>query len=66
MRSGPGRAEIVSTAVVLVLVVLAVVALWPRGGDAPAAPGAPAAPAPVAVSDAELAPLRAAAALPPC
>jgi thiol-disulfide isomerase/thioredoxin len=66
VRSGPGRAEIVSTAVVLVLVVLAVVALWPRGGDAPAAPGAPAAPAPVAVSDAELAPLRAAAALPPC
>ncbi len=63
-----GRAEVVSTVVVVVLVVLAVVALWPRGSSSE--PGGPAGPAAasaaVAVSDAELAPLRAAAALPPC
>jgi thiol-disulfide isomerase/thioredoxin len=63
VRSGVGRAEIVSTVVVVLLVGLAVAALWPRGGDAPG-PGS--APAPVAVSDEELAPLRAAADLPPC
>ncbi len=63
MRSGPGRAEVVSTVVVLVLVGLAVFALWPRSA---AAPGPAAAPAAVSISDEELAPLRAAAALPPC
>ncbi len=60
-----GRAEVVSTAVVVLLVVLAVVALWPRDDAAPV-PGAPAAPAAVTVPDAELAPFRASAALPPC
>ena len=63
MRIGPGRAEVVSTVVVLVLVGLAVFALWPRSA---AAPGPAAAPAAVSISDEELAPLRAAAALPPC
>ncbi|QJY45887.1 TlpA family protein disulfide reductase [Pseudonocardia broussonetiae] len=69
-RTGPGRAEVVSTAVVVLLVALAVFALWPRSPEAPAAAGGPAggpvAPQAVAVPDAELAPLRAAAALPPC
>lgn len=65
-RVGPGRAEIVSIAVVVLLVALGVVALWPRSAEAPAADGAPAAPQAVAVSDAELAPLRAAAGLPAC
>lgn len=65
-RVGPGRAEIVSTAVVVLLVALAVFALWPRSAEAPVADGAPAARQAVAVSDAELAPLRAAAALPAC
>lgn len=64
-RVGVGRAEVVSTVVVVVLVALAVVALWPRGGGE-GGPEAPVGPAAVAVSDAELAPLRAAAALPPC
>lgn len=65
-RAAVGRAEIVSTVVVVLLVVLGVVALWPRGGDAPAPRAAPAAPAPVTASDAELAPFRAGAALPDC
>jgi thiol-disulfide isomerase/thioredoxin len=64
-RVGPGRAEIVSTAVVVLLVALGVFALWPRAAEAPMA-GTPAAPQAVAVSDAELAPLRAAAGLPAC
>jgi len=59
------RAEIVSTAVVVVLVALAVFALWPRPAEAPAADGA-VAPQAVAVSDAELAPLRAGAGLATC
>lgn len=62
---GPGRAGVVSTLVVLVLVGLAVFALWPRSpGTTPAT--AAVAPGAVSVSDEELAPLRAAAALPPC
>lgn len=68
-RTGPGRAEVVSTAVVVLLVALAVFALWPRSAEEPAAPaaaGGPVAPQAVAVADAELAPLRVAAALPPC
>ncbi|GAA2562559.1 TlpA family protein disulfide reductase [Pseudonocardia hydrocarbonoxydans] len=65
-RVGPGRAEIVSTAVVVLLVALAVFALWPRPSAGPAVADGPAAPSAVAVSDAELAPLRAAAALPAC
>lgn len=65
-RTGPGRAEVVSTAVVVLLVALAVFALWPRSAEEPAAAGGPVAPQAVAVADAELAPLRAAAALPPC
>ncbi len=72
------RSEIVSTAVVVVLVALAAFALWPRSGPAestgsgPPVAGAasatdphPAGPA-GSVDDAELAPLRAAAALAPC
>ena len=55
------RAEIVSTAVVLALAVLGIVALWPR-----AEPAAPGAGPPAAATDADLAPLRAAAALAPC
>lgn len=57
----PSRAGVVSTVVIAVLVAFACVALWPDGGGR--TPGAPAA---VNVSDAELAPLRAAAALDPC
>jgi thiol-disulfide isomerase/thioredoxin len=57
-RTGPRRSEIVATLVVAVLVVLAVVALWPR------TPERPAAPPPAATTDVSA--LRAAAALPPC
>lgn len=64
MSTRVGRSEIVSTVVVVALVALAVFALWPRA-DEPA-PDAPAARSAVTVSDEELAPLRAAAALPPC
>jgi thiol-disulfide isomerase/thioredoxin len=55
------RAEIVSTAVVLALAVLGIVALWPRAQ--PTLPDAGPLPA---ATDADLAPLRAAAALAPC
>jgi thiol-disulfide isomerase/thioredoxin len=55
------RAEVLSTLAVVALVVLGVVALWPRGAE-PTAP----APAVSPVTDADLAPLRAAAALDPC
>lgn len=55
------RAELWSTVAVVVLAALGILALWPRGAD-PAAP----APTPAAATDAELAPLRATAALPPC
>jgi thiol-disulfide isomerase/thioredoxin len=67
VRIGARRAEVVSTVVVAALVVVGVVALWP---DTPPAPPAAAVAAPAAVSDTvsdtELAPLRAAAALEPC
>lgn len=59
-----GRAEVVSTVVVVGLVALAVFALWPRT-DLPTT-DAPAARTAITVTDEELAPLRAAAALPPC
>ena len=66
-RTGATRAEVLSTAVVLALVVLGVVALWPRGPQTDATPDSvnttTAAPA---ATDADLAPLRAAAALTPC
>ncbi|MHA6785904.1 TlpA family protein disulfide reductase [Pseudonocardia saturnea] len=65
-RVGPGRAEIASIGVVVLLVALGVFALWPRSAETPAADGSPAAPQAVAVSDAELAPLRATAGLPAC
>jgi thiol-disulfide isomerase/thioredoxin len=55
------RAEIASTAVVLALAVLGIVALWPRVEPTISDTGPP----PVA-TDADLAPLRAAAALAPC
>jgi thiol-disulfide isomerase/thioredoxin len=66
-RTGPTRAEIVSTVVVAALVVLGLVALWPRS-SAPGEPAPGAAPveAGAVVSDADLAPLRTAAALAPC
>lgn len=61
-RARATRAEVVSSVVVLALVVVGLVALWPR-----ADPGPPdAAPAPAAATDADLAPLRAAAGLTPC
>lgn len=64
-RVGPSRSEIVTTLVVVLLAAAAVFALWPRGpGAAPIAPAAD--PVAITVPDAELAPLRAAAALVPC
>jgi thiol-disulfide isomerase/thioredoxin len=61
-RTGPTRAELLSTLAVVALVVVGVVALWPRDTDrAPAL-----ATTPPAATDADLAPLRAAAALAPC
>ncbi len=59
---GATRAELLSTAAVVALVVLGIVALWPRGGEPAPPPGSP----PAAATDADLAPLRAAAALDPC
>jgi len=59
------RSELVSTLVVLVLVVIGVVALWPR--DPAPSPSVGGAPTTTAAPDpARLAPLRAAAALPSC
>lgn len=55
------RAEVVSTVVVVALVVVGIVALWPRGAEPAAAP-----PPVPAATDADLAPLRAAAGLAPC
>ena len=69
MRIAARRSEVISTLVVVVLGVLAVVALWPRGATDPAtaAGGTGAArTTSTGVSDAELAPLRAAAGLAPC
>jgi thiol-disulfide isomerase/thioredoxin len=57
-RTGPRRSEIVATVVVVVLVALAVVALWPR------TPEPRTAPPPAATTDVSA--LRAAAALPAC
>jgi thiol-disulfide isomerase/thioredoxin len=57
-RTGPRRSEIVATVVVVVLVALAVVALWPR------TPERGIAPPPAATTD--MSALRAAAALPAC
>jgi thiol-disulfide isomerase/thioredoxin len=69
-RSGTRRAEIVSSVVVVVLVALGVVALWPRDAPTRSDPAAAAAPATergaVVVPDDQLAPARAAAALPAC
>ena len=60
------RAEVASTAVVFALVVLGIVALWPRAEPASSGAGLPAAGPPAAATDADLAPLRAAAALAAC
>ena len=66
-RTHATRAEVLSTLAVVVLVVLGVVALWPRGAESPTpAPADRAAPVAPAASDADLAPLRAAAGLDPC
>ncbi|MGH3615793.1 MAG: TlpA family protein disulfide reductase [Pseudonocardia sp.] len=65
-RSGPTRSEVQATVVVAVLVALAVFALWPRSGPASPDRLVPAEPVAIAVSDAELAPLREAAGLEPC
>jgi thiol-disulfide isomerase/thioredoxin len=62
-RTGPRRSEIVATAVVVVLVVAGVFALWPRSTPTPPSAAAPAA---VSVPDAELVVPRAAARLEPC
>lgn len=61
-RLRASRSEILTTVVVVALVVAGVVALWPRDSAAPSGP----APAASAATDAELAPLRARAALAPC
>ena len=68
MSSRVRRGDVVSTVVVIVLVVVAVVALWPRSSSDTAGESftADRTPRAVAVSDSELAPLRAAAALPAC
>jgi len=55
------RTEIVTTVVVVLLVVLGVVALWPRSSTSGSASGSPA-----TTASADLAALRARAALPPC
>jgi thiol-disulfide isomerase/thioredoxin len=69
-RSGVRRAEVVSSIVVVALVALGVFALWPREAPTRADPGTSAAPATdrgaVVVPDDQLAPARAAAALPAC
>lgn len=70
-RLGAHRSEIVSTAVVVLLVAAAVFALWPRGegataGSTASPSGTAAAEQSVTASDAELAPLRATARLAAC
>lgn len=67
-RGGATRAELWSTVVVVVLVAVGVVALWPRGSatDASFGAGSDAATTAPAATEAELAPLRAAAALAHC
>jgi len=61
-RARATRAEVLSTLAVVALVALGIVALWPRSPQrAPAAPTTP-----PAATDADLAPLRAAAGLAPC
>lgn len=64
-RVGPRRSELVTTLLVVLLAAAAVFALWPRGGPVGPTTGT-SAPAAVTVPDAELAPLRSAAALAPC
>ncbi|MBN9113523.1 MAG: TlpA family protein disulfide reductase [Pseudonocardia sp.] len=61
MRLRATRTEIVTTVVVVLLVVLGVVALWPRSSTSGSASGSPA-----TTASADLAALRARAALPPC
>jgi thiol-disulfide isomerase/thioredoxin len=61
------RAEVGATLVVVVLVIVGVIALWPRGSDGGSAPQPVPAAAPTVRSDpAELAGARAEAALQPC
>ncbi len=60
------RAEIVTTLVVVLLVVLGVFALWPRRTGTTTFDATAVEPTSVSVSDAELAPLRARARLGPC
>ncbi|WP_232661417.1 TlpA family protein disulfide reductase [Pseudonocardia sp. TRM90224] len=62
-RLGAHRTEIISTVVVLLLVIGAVVALWPRGSGATSERALA---EPATASESELAPLRAAAQLEPC
>jgi thiol-disulfide isomerase/thioredoxin len=61
-RTGATRAEVLSTVVVVALLVLGIVALWPRTAD-PAPASAQTAPA---ATDVDLAPLRTAAGLDAC
>lgn len=66
-RVGPTRSEIVTTLVVALLAVAGVFVLWPRGAvAATTGPAAIVEPTAITVSDAELAPLRVAAALTSC
>jgi thiol-disulfide isomerase/thioredoxin len=58
-RSGPRRSEIVATVVVVVLLAVAVFALWPRSTESRTAP-------PPAAAATDVSALRAAAALPAC
>lgn len=66
-RTGARRSEIVTTIIVVLLVASGVFALWPRGSTGSGTSAAASDELPAAtVADAELAPLRAAAALAPC
>jgi thiol-disulfide isomerase/thioredoxin len=60
------RSELVTTLVVVLLAAAAVFALWPRSAPERSDPADARTPTAVAVSDAELAPLRAAARTAPC
>jgi thiol-disulfide isomerase/thioredoxin len=60
------RSELITTLVVVLLAAAAIFALWPHSGPEPSDPADARTPTAVAVPDAELAPLRAAARAAPC
>lgn len=63
-RTGPRRTEIITTIVVVLVAAAGILALWPRGAPARSTDQTPT--VTTSVPAAELAPLRAAAALAPC